>query len=147
MLKRYCVCPACGSLYEEDKCIITGFQNSKKSRKCNFIEFPSHPKKSRRKECGMDIMKTVNIGTTYKLVPKKLYLYNSVKASIEQLASHPGFFQSCESWCELSSGDLNFMTNVYDVRLWRDWKDFVHIPGNLLLMLNIDWFRPYKHTA
>ncbi len=147
MLKRYCVCPACGSLYEEDKCIITGFQNSKKSLKCNFIEFPSHPQKSRRKECGMDIMKTVKIGTTYKLVPKKLYLYNSIKASIEQLASRPGFFQSCESWCELSSGDLNFMTDVYDGRLWRDWKDFVHIPGNLLLMLNIDWFRPYKHTA
>ncbi len=87
-------------------------------------------------------MKTVKIGTTYKLVPKKLYLYNSIKASIEQLASRPGYFQSCESWCELSSGDLNFMTDVYDGRLWRDWKDFVHIPGNLLLMLNIDWFRP-----
>ncbi len=43
----------------------------KKSLKCNFIEFPSHPKKSRRKECGMDIMKTVKIGTTYKLVPNK----------------------------------------------------------------------------
>ncbi len=39
------------------------------------------------------------------------------------------------------------MTDVYDVRLWRDWKDFVHIPGNLLVMLNIDWFRPHKHTA
>ncbi len=60
MLKRYCVCPAYGSLYEEDKCIITGFQNSKKSWKCNFIEFPSHPQKSRRKESGMDDCKDRN---------------------------------------------------------------------------------------
>ncbi len=42
---------------------------------------------------------------------------------------------------------MNFMTDVYDGMLWRDWKDFGHIPGNLLLMLNIDGFRPYKHTA
>ncbi len=39
------------------------------------------------------------------------------------------------------------MTDVYNGRLWRDWKDCVHIPGNLLLMLNIDWFRPHKHTT
>ncbi len=84
-------------------------------------------------------MKTVKIRTTYKIVSHKLYLYNSIKASIEQFQfASRGFFQSCESWCELSSGDLNFKTDVYDGMLWRDWKEFGHIPGNLLLMLNID---------
>ncbi len=39
MLKHYCVCPACGSLYEEEKCIITGFQNSKKSRNATSLNF------------------------------------------------------------------------------------------------------------
>ena len=37
------------------------------------------------------------------------------------------------------------MSDVYDGNFWRDWQSFVAIPGNLLLMLYVDWFQPYKH--
>ena len=39
------------------------------------------------------------------------------------------------------------MTDVCDGKLWRDWQSYLNIPGNLLLMLIVDWFRPYKHTV
>ena len=44
-----------------------------------------------------------------------------------------------------------FLTDVYDGGLWKEWlvKDgtpFLEVPGNLLLMLNIDWFKPFVHT-
>ena len=38
------------------------------------------------------------------------------------------------------------MTDVYDEKLWKDWKPYLDIPGNLLLMLNVDWFKPFKHS-
>ena len=38
------------------------------------------------------------------------------------------------------------MTDVYDGKLWKDWKPYLDIPGNLLLMLNVDWFKPFKHS-
>ena len=27
-----------------------------------------------------------------------------------------------------------------------EWKKYLDIPGNLLLMSNVDWFRPFKHV-
>ena len=43
------------------------------------------------------------------------------------------------------------LTDVYDGRLWHEWttyndKPFLQMPGNLLLMLNVDWFQPFIHT-
>ena len=42
---------------------------------------------------------------------------------------------------------------MYDGRLCKEWmkkngRPFLEIPGNLLLMINLDWFRahPFKHT-
>ena len=41
---------------------------------------------------------------------------------------------------------------MYDGRLWREWlnkaeRPFLEVPGNLLLMMNVDWFRPFKHST
>ena len=40
---------------------------------------------------------------------------------------------------------------MYDERLWKEWITvngipFLSVPGNLALMVNIDWFQPYDHT-
>ena len=63
------------------------------------------------------------------------------------LAARPGFFKSCELWRKLNCPDENFMTDIYEGKFWKDWADYLKIKGNLLLMLNVDWFRPYKHTT
>lgn len=146
-LDRYCVCPSCHSVYEERKCIITqNYGNVKISRKCDYIQFPCHPHRSRRLQCGTELMKVVKVGKKSKLVPRMLYVYNSIKNTIEKFASRHGFFESCEAWRNFNT-DNRFMTDVFDGKLWNDWKDFLAVPGNLLVMLNVDWFRPFKHTT
>jgi hypothetical protein len=91
-------------------------------------------------------MKPIKVGKKYKLVPRKLFVYNSIRKTIEKFASRPGFFASCEAWRSFHTNE-GFMTDVYDGKLWKEWEEYLALPGNILLMLNVDWFRPYKHTV
>ena len=145
-LTCYCVCPACHALYKEEDCIITGPRNTQTSHKCGHVEFPRHPQRIYRRECGTELMKCVKVGNKYKLVPRKRFVYNSITNSIRQFASRPSFFESCEAWRKQEATDGSFMTDVYDGKLWKEWKNYLDIPGNLLLMINVDWFRPFKHV-
>ena len=98
-------------------------------------------------------MKRVKIGQRYKLVPQKVYVYYSVIKALQRLVRLPGFLESCENWrkrgTEVPSGCL---TDVYDGNIWKEWMKtangvpFLEVPGNLLFMLNIDWFQPFEHT-
>ena len=60
------------------------------------------------------------------------------------------FFDSCEVWRsrEIIEGT---MQDVYDGQVWRDFQfydnqPFLSEPGNYGLMLNMDFFQPYKHV-
>lgn len=151
-LIRYCVCPTCHTLYKTEDCIIAGPGNSQIGRICDHIQFPNHPQRVHRSKCGTELMKTVKVGKKYKLVPRKLYVFSSITSSIKQLASRPGFFDSCNAWrnhSTVNDRDESYMhmTDVYDGKLWKDWNEYLKVPGNLLLMLNVDWFRPFKHVT
>ena len=58
----------------------------------------------------------------------------------------------CEEWRKSQRDTVSgFLTDVYDGRLWKEWlvkngTPFLKEPGNLLLILNIDWFKPFEHT-
>ena len=67
--------------------------------------------------------------------------------SILQFASRPGFFDSCEAWRKEHLTDESFMTDIYmyDGKVWKEWKKYLDIPGNLLLMINVDRVKPFKH--
>ena len=97
-------------------------------------------------------MKTVKVSGKYKLVPRKLYVHNSLVDSLERLISRPGFLEQCEHWrSHFKEASGEWLTDVYDGRLWKEWmkkngRPFLEIPGNLLLIINVDWFRAFKHT-
>jgi len=64
--------------------------------------------------------------------------------------TRPGFLEKCESWW---TRDLagNSMGDVFEGRVWKDFLDsdgdpYFSSSGNLGVMLNVDWFQPYKHT-
>ena len=144
---RYCVCTSCNTLYTEEASKITRPNNSQISQRCSYIEYPNHPQKSRRIKCGVELMKIVKIQGNDYLYPRKLFVFNSISRSLKKLAARPGFFESCELWRKLSYPDGSFMTDIYEGNFWKDWADYLKTKGNLLLMLNVDWFRPYKHTT
>ena len=103
--------------------------------------------------CNTELTKHIKIGSRYKFVPKKLYVYNSLIASLERLVSRPDFLNQCEKWRNhVSNTHSGWLTDVYDDKLWKEWlrkdgKPFLDAPYNLLLMMNVDWFRPFKHST
>ena len=95
-------------------------------------------------------MKKVKIGQRYRFVPRKTYVYYDIVQSLERLASKPGFFDLCEEWRSTNT-PTGWLTDVYDGKLWKKWMNicgvpFLAVPGNLVFMLNIDWFQPFERT-
>jgi hypothetical protein len=67
-------------------------------------------------------------------------------ASLRELLKKPGFATSCEQWRERQVAE-NTYRDVYDGRVWKEFQDgFLEFKYNYALMLNLDWFQPYKHT-
>ena len=58
-------------------------------------------------------MKRVKHGSSYKLVPRKVYTYNSLKASLTKLFGKLGFSYDCEKWRERKSTQ-GVYTDIYD---------------------------------
>ena len=66
------------------------------------------------------------------------------------LANRPGFMSQCEAWRHRQKVS-NTLCDIYDGKVWEEFQYVDGIPflaasHNWALMLNIDWFRPYKHT-
>ena len=146
---QYVACPRCHKLYDESKCIVRTL-NKDVSLKCNYIKFPNHPHQTRRKKCDAELMKTVKIGKGYKLTPRKTYVYYNIIESIQRLLLLPDFFNWCEQWRNRKVPN-GWLADVYDGKIWKEWMEidgvpYLGVPGNLLLMLNIDWFQPFQHT-
>ena len=138
--------------YLKEKCTMkTG--SGVVSLTCSYVEFPSHPHHHRRVKCGAELMKKVKTALKYKLVPKKLYVYNSILSSLQELVLRPHFRSQCEHWRNRSESISDgWLTDVYDGKLWREWfrkegNAFLAVPGNLLLMMNVDWFKPFERSA
>ena len=56
----------------------------------------------------------------------------------------------CEHWRSLKHVPDVF-EDIYDGRVWHDFqtvygRDFLKQPNCFALMMNVDWFQPFKHT-
>ena len=147
---EYVVCPKCFKLNEYSKCIIK-VGSQEQSRKCDHIEFPNHPQRSRREKCSTILLKKVRIGSKIKLVPRKSYIYRSVLKSLSYFCSKPGFLQDCNSWKQRQVPSNGSMSDIYDGRVWQNLQEvndepYLSFANNLCLALNVDWFNPYKQT-
>ena len=145
---EYVVCPQCFTIYDYEKCVLK-VGSQEQSLKCQYVQFPNHPQRSRRSKCNTILLKRVRIGRMTKLVPRKTYVYQSVLQSLTTFCSRPGFLQDCNSWKYRK--DCSSMSDIYDGRVWRklheiDGVPYLSLPNNMCLGLNIDWFNPYKQT-
>ena len=85
-----------------------------------------------------------------KFVPRKLYQYHSIIASLKSLISRNGFLTECEHWRKRVSRD-NVYADIYDGAVWKDLQcingvPYLSAPHNLCFMINVDWFNPYVNT-
>ena len=87
-----------------------------------------------------------------KLYPIKVYCYNSIIATLKIFLQRPNFASKCELWRERErTSVLGQMSDVIHGRGWRNFRSadgtrFMSHERNLALMMNLDWFQPFKHS-
>ena len=150
-LLEYAICPKCCTLYKRSDCITTE-NGIPVSKQCEHVEFPDHSQRSRRTKCNAVLLKKIKVSNKDKLVPQKMFIYQSVSKTLQEMATRPSFLEMCDRWRErrmnMPQGTLG---DIYDGRVWEsfqviDGQPFLSVPNNLCLGLNIDWFNPFSET-
>ena len=96
------------------------------------------------------MLKRIKIGDKSKLVPRKMFVYQSIVQTILRFCARPRFLERCNSWRYANNED-QVLSDIYDCRVWKELhsiegEPFLSLPNNLCLALNVDWFNPYKQT-
>lgn len=131
---RYVTCPECSEVYTYDECIET-CGSTKKGKKCKL--------------CGSHLLKLVQTRSGARLLhPIRTYCYRPLRKSLQLLLERPNFYSDCEKWRNRS--DNNMLSDVFDGKIWHDFqeysgKPFLCEPFTFGLMMNVDWFKAYKH--
>lgn len=144
---RYVVCKKCHTLYHFRDCFEGAVPRSKS---CSFIRFPNHPQLRMRLLCGSLLLKTVELaGGRTQFYPFMTYCYLGVDVHLQMLLNRSDFFSNCELWRKRKE-EAGILSDVYDGQVWKDFQNFnnepfLSEPGNYALMLNLDFFQPYKY--
>ncbi len=139
-LKKFIVCAKCNTTYDYDE-IIDG---SAIIKKCTKLLLPSHAGIVKR--CNHPLVEKNNSNI---IKPKKRYVYNSVKATLEKFFMRNNFEKQIEEW-KLRTTVPGFMFDIYDGHFFKDFKKegedepFINKDCSLMLSLNVDWFQPTK---
>lgn len=146
--KKYVVCPKCFTLYEFSQC-IQSVEGRNISKKCSKIVQPNHKLAHFRKPCGEILLNNVTVNGKASLLARKTYCYKSLKESVHRLVKKRGFEELCNNWRNQSSSE-DILSDVYNGNIWKDFNgrkyDFFTEQRNFGLMLNVDWFQPFKYS-
>ncbi len=101
--------------------MLTNNHGRVESKKCDYVEFQNHPLPSKRAPCGETLLNKIKIGTNFKFIPRKTYMYYSIIESLKSMAIKKGFLEKCNLWRTRSEHfSLKMMGDIYDGRLWKD---------------------------
>lgn len=144
-IRKYIVCPKCHSLYS--------YEEAREKVGSKYVS-KACQQKIHSRFCGTQLLKeVVSSSGTVKLYPHKVYCYNGIIATIEQLLQRPNFADLCESTrghTDLENGS-EVLSDIYQGNIW---KEFIQEGDNSFslsssytygLMINVDWFQPFQH--
>lgn len=118
---RYVCCSGCHSLYSLDECVIRMPDGQLESKKCSYVQFPSHPQCQHRKPCGTLLMKKVRSRPKgVSLYPRLVYCYKSVIESLQEMLKRPDFMKKCELWRDRQVHP-GVYSDVYDGTVWKEF--------------------------
>lgn len=143
--KRFVVCPSCFCLYEFLDCIY-----EKDSIRCGKQCSAEIKVRGKIVKCNSPLVKQVICkGNIRKFYPLKVYCLNSVINGIENILKRKEIGQIWQHWQDWEK-DLSVLRDVYDGKVWKQFLSFNGEPflsdkQNVALMMNIDWFQPFKH--
>lgn len=148
---EYVVCPSCFCLYKMENC-LTVESGEQVPKLCSYIKYPNHPLLAYRKPCDTPLLKKIRLfNGKVEYRPRYAYAYQPLKASLQLLLNRPGFADKLEWWRNRNSLD-NKLSDVYDGNIWKEFLSekhnyFLKFKKNYGVMLNLDFFQPYKHTT
>ena len=149
-VQRFVVCRKCYQTYDFQDCIdICGTLRS--SKKCSYQRFPNHPHVHGQAQCGSTLLKTVELISGRKvLYPFLMYCYLGLENSIQPLLMSALFVNACEQWRTRDVPDGEYR-DMYDGSMWNAFMEYNNLPFLSVsltygIIMNIDWFQPYKHV-
>lgn len=143
--RRYVVCRKCHNVNFFHDC-VDKVGPRQRSKLCTYRAYPSHPHHRMRMNCGTLLLKSVELSSgKHLLYPFMTYCYLSLEYSLQLLLLRPSFYKECEEW-RLRSVEQGILCDVFDGQIWKDFHDFLSQSFNYALMINVDWFQPFKHT-
>ena len=145
---EYVVCPKWHSLYLYEDCVKNRANHQRISKYCKFVRFPNHRCRQLQSACGELLKQSTVMGSDVKLVARKTYPYNSLKDSLASLISMDGFIEQCEQWRQRAQ-DIppGILADVYYGRVCREHNQFLQLPENFLVLINMAFFLPFSHTT
>ena len=101
-----------------------------------------------KESCDTPLLKIAS--SKKNLYPFLVYCYLGIEKSLQPLLLMSKFHVECELWRNRSV-QPNVLRDVYDGNVWKEFQSFRGVPflsSSLAfgLTLNLDWFRPFKHT-
>lgn len=149
---EYVLCPACYTIYNQKECMTTDVSGEQIPKTCCFVKYPKHTMARYRRKCGSPLMKKVHLaGGKIKYRPLQVYAYQPLKSSLQKLLNRPGYAAKMEHWRDRPACE-NKLSDIYDGKIWKEFNsdkcdNFLKKRRNYGVMLNFDFFQPYKHTT
>lgn len=144
--EKFVVCQSCNSTYSYIDCM-----GANGISKCTYVRYPQHSQKRMRSPCNTPLLRNVKtVSGIQHLTPVKIFCYKSITETLRQMVQQPGILDLFSKWKERNIPP-GVKADVYDGSVW---KSFLKINGNeflwnrysLGLLINVDWFEPYKHV-
>lgn len=147
--QKLVVCRKCYNIYQYKDCwrMVEG---KKVSRNCPFVDFPQHTQRARQTTCGEKLLKEITVDSKTYLYPFKTYSYKPISETLVSFLKRPDFEKKCEHWKSRNITE-NVLRDVYDGQVWKDFQKeeknkFLLHSSRYAIMLNLDWFQPFKHV-
>ena len=133
---KYVLCPKCLSLYDYDHMLKA------------YIEFPDHRQRNRRLPCSTPLVRQIHLSNgTKRLYALHCYVQKSLKDALQRILLRKNIHLQLESWRNRYMPE-GYYGDVYDGRVWKSFMDkLLHKKRTLALMLNFDFFQPFKHCS
>ena len=145
--QTYAVCKICGTVCKIDEC--TEDPSTNKRAKLCFHRLP-YSRGTHVEACGGNLLKTVELASGRKVFyPLMTYCYVDICTSLQHLLLNESFVENCNHWRSRKVPDSG-LNDVYDGRVWKKFRRHEGLPFleenySFGVILNLDWFQPYKH--
>lgn len=143
--KRLAVCPSCHTLYEIFDCVFerNGIRHGKQCQTEIKV-------RGKFVKCNSPLVKQVICkGNIRKFYPLKVYCLNSIISGLENILKRKEIGEVWDHWKSWDN-ESEILRDIYDGRVWKKFLSFNGIPflsekQSISLMMNIDWFQPFKN--